>query len=184
MTFEVTPDGLIFAGLIFLLRVLNYAISTIRTVSIARQQRMISAFLAFLEALLFAVVIANVVKDLGNFINLMAYCLGAAAGGYVGMALEARFITSYLVMNIMAHDRGKELAEALRERGFGVTVISGEGRDGEVKMLRCVVINRDVPAVQALTRSFDSQAFIAIEEARAVQYGWMRTPSIPRRQGG
>ncbi|HEX2619553.1 MAG TPA: DUF5698 domain-containing protein [Phototrophicaceae bacterium] len=139
MVFEITLNGLLFAGLIFILRVLNYSISTIRTVAIARQERVTSSVLAFFEALLFAVVIANVVKDLTNFVNLMAYCLGAAAGGYVGMALEARFITSYLVLNIMAHDKGSELAQELRNRGFGVTVINGEGRDGEVTMLRCVV---------------------------------------------
>ncbi|HEX2619552.1 MAG TPA: hypothetical protein VHL11_05375 [Phototrophicaceae bacterium] len=46
-----------------------------------------------------------------------------------------------------------------------------------------MVINRDAPRVLDLTRTLDPEAFVAVEEARAVQYGWMRTSSLPRRQG-
>jgi uncharacterized protein YebE (UPF0316 family) len=180
----ITLDMLLFAALIFVLRVLNYSVSTVRTVAIARQQIWLSSLLAFVEAFLFAVVIANVVRDLNNIINLLAYCLGAAAGGYAGMALESRFITSYRVLNIIAHERGQELAWTLRDQGYGVTLIEGQGRDGIVNMLRCVVVNRDVPNVKRITNEIEPEAFIAVEEARAIERGWMHSPSISRRQGG
>lgn len=180
----ITPEALLIASGIFILRVLNYAITTIRTVAIARQQRVFSSVLAFVEALLFAVVIGSIVKDLENAINLMAYCLGAAVGGYLGMVLESRFITSYMTINIMAHDKGKAVAEALRAQGFGVTTITGEGRDGAVTMLRCVVMNRETGQVLAITREIDDKAFIAMEETRSIQHGWLRAPALYRRQGG
>lgn len=163
------------AGTIFVLRVLNYAISTVRMVAITRQQRLLSACLAFLEALIFAVTIAGIVNDLTNFYNLVAYCLGAAVGGYVGMWLEARFITSYMTVNVIAGDHGHEMAVALREKGYGVTETLGEGRNGKVTMLRSVVVNRDVPSVLKTVRQVDQNAFIAVEEAKAIQRGWMRT---------
>jgi uncharacterized protein YebE (UPF0316 family) len=179
----LTIEGLLFAGLIFVLRVLNYAISTVRMVAISRQQRWLSASLAFLEAMIFAVVIANIVNDLDNLVNLMAYCLGAAAGGWVGMALESRFITSYMTVNIITSNKGHDIAMALRDKGYGVTETVGEGRDGPVTMLRSIVVSRDVPNVLKVSRAIDNSAFIAVEEARAIQRGWLRS-GLHRRQNG
>ncbi|MBC8098432.1 MAG: DUF2179 domain-containing protein [Armatimonadetes bacterium] len=175
MTLVLTPEALMFAALIFVLRVLNYAISTVRTISIARQQRLLSSVLAFLEALVFALAIANVINDLDNVLNLLAYCLGAAAGGYVGMVLETRFITSYMIVNIIANNASGALVQTLRDGGFGVTEMSGQGRDGAVTLLRCVVVHRDVGKVLTLTHALDPKAFVAIEEARAVEQGWLRS---------
>jgi uncharacterized protein YebE (UPF0316 family) len=183
----VTPELLLAAGGIFLLRVLNYAISTIRMVAIARDRRRLASGLAFVEAFLFAVVIASVVKDISeNVVNLLAYCLGAAAGGYVGMAIESRYITSYMSVNIVAHERplGHNIALALRDRGFGVTETMGEGLSGAVTMVRTVVSKRDVQQVVHVSREIDPQAFIAVEEARTIHRGWLRDANLVRRQGG
>lgn len=175
----MTADGLLLALVIFWMRVANFAIGTIRMVAITRNMRWLSACLAFIEAFVFAVVIANVVNDLNNVVNLMAYCLGAAAGSYLGMVLEARFVTSYRIVNIITNENGHELAIALRERGYGVTESVGEGRDGMVTTLRSVVTNHQVPALLAYTRQLRPDVFVAIEEARSVQRGWLGTAGGP-----
>lgn len=181
----ITPELLLTAGSIFLLRVLNYAISTIRTVMIARGRRWMASALAFVEAFLFAVVIASIVTDIStNMLNLVAYCLGAAAGGWVGMAIESRYITSYLTINIIPHQKGKDaghaIAMALREAGYGVTETLGEGRDGPLTLVRCVVAKRDTATVMRITRGSDPQAFISIEEAHAIHSGWLKERNTPR----
>lgn len=167
-------DGIMLALVIFALRVFNNALGTVRVVFITRDQRLWAAVLAFIEALTFAVVISSVVKDLSNALNLFAYCLGFSVGGYVGMAIEARFITSYVIATIITHTHGRPIAAALRERGFGVTETVGEGRDGEVHMLRTVTSRRDVPDVLDIVRNIHHDAFVSVEEARAVQHGWLR----------
>lgn len=183
----ITLDAVGFAVVIFLLRVLNYAISTVRTVAIAKQQRIFSSMLAFVEALVFAVAIANVIGDLDNILNLGAYCLGASAGGYLGMVLEPRLIRSYVVVSIIAHDRVKEVAEALREKGHGVTELTGTGRDGTVQMLRSLISSRDVTEITRLARQIDPQAFITVEDTRSMEQGWLKTrrsTNPSRRLGG
>jgi uncharacterized protein YebE (UPF0316 family) len=171
----VTFEALLFAGVIFALRVLNYSVSTFRTVMITRGKKLISAVLAFVEAFIFAVVIANVVSDLQNAPNLIAYCMGAAVGGYIGMALEDRFITHYVTVNVITPNNGHDLAVALRDRGYGVTETVGEGHKGTVTMLRSVIDKKDVTEFLRVIRTLDSTAFVAVEEARAVQHGWLRS---------
>lgn len=174
MTIDFTLDALFFAVFIFVLRVMNYAIGTLRLVAIARGRKLLSAVLAFIEALVFAVVIAGVVSDLSNIVNLMAYCLGAAVGSYVGMVLDARMITSYMTLNIVSQKNGHDVALKLRALGHGVTETRGEGYAGEVTMLRSVIEKKDVPATLQNVREIDPNAFISIEEARAIHKGWLR----------
>lgn len=181
MYLELTAGGIAFALLIFGLRVFNYAISTIRLVLIARGQRFWSSIIAFMEALIFAAVIAQVVSDLTNIINLLAYCLGAAVGSYLGMWIEGRFVTSYSTVTIITHEKGSEIAELLRDNSFGVTVTKGEGRDGHVDIIRSSVVTRDLPSLVRLVHSIYEQAFIDVEAARNLYRGWL--PGGPPRRG-
>lgn len=172
----------LFAGLIFVLRVINYAISTIRLVFIARNRRFLAALLAFVEAFVFAVVMARIVSDLSNILNLFAYCLGASVGSYVGMAIEARFVTSYSTLTVITPAYGDEIACRLRECGYGVTVTQGAGRDGAVDILRSSVISRDIPAVVSTIRTIHPEAFIEVEQARTLMRGWLPNGNTALRQ--
>lgn len=169
----MTGEALSLALLIFILRVVNYAVGTMRLVVITRDQRLLAALLAALEALIFAVVIAGVINDLENVPNLVAYCAGAAVGSYMGMVLEARLVRSYMIINVFANVSGGEIAEALRSAGFGVTSTTGEGRTGAVTTLRSVIDKRDVKRMVSIIQSINPQAFIAAEEARGVSRGWL-----------
>ena len=174
MVIDFSRDTLLLAALLFGLRILNTAIGTVRLVVVTRQQRGLAAMLAFVEALLFAITISSIATNLTNLVMLFAYCGGFSVGNYVGMAIERRFITSFMTVNVITSDRGKEIAEALRAMGHAVTLTMGEGKDGEVMMLRSVVNNREVPKLLDVIRNTHSDAFVAVEEARAVHRGWIR----------
>lgn len=176
----MTFDGLLLALAIFLMRVLNYTVSTIRLVAITRQQRFLAAALAALEALIFAVVIANIVSDLSNFANLFAYCLGASVGSWTGMIIEARLITSYMIVNVVTNFKGHQIALALREAGFGVTESRAEGRDSIVTTLRSVINKREVLRLTRVVHEISPDAFITLEEARGVRRGWLTAGRGPR----
>lgn len=174
MTFDLSLNAILLALLIFVLRVFNNAIGTMRVVFITRDMRFWAAVLAFIEALTFAVVISSVVQDLSNFMNLMAYCLGFSVGGYVGMALESRFITSYAIVTVTAPTRGHDIAVTLREKGYGVTESIGEGRDGTVTLIQSVIARRDIQALLDCVHTIHNNVFVSISEVRALERGWLR----------
>lgn len=171
----MTPPEIALALAIFSMRILNYAVGTIRLVVITRGRRVLASMLASVEAFIFAVVIANVVSNLENIPNLVAYCAGAALGSYVGMVLESRLVKGYMIVNVITHRNGHDIAVTLRNAGFGVTESSGEGRDGAVVILRSVINRRDVRRLTELVQQVSPQAFVAIEEAHGVQHGWLDT---------
>lgn len=170
----MTEEALFTALLIFVLRVVNNAIGTVRLVTLARGMRWLTAILGFFEALIFAVTISGVVTDLTNILNLIAYCGGFSIGAWVGMSLEARFVTTFVIVNIFASKNGHEIALALRQNGYGVTEMVGEGHAGDVTMLRSVTSHRDVSRISAVVKQIAPESFVAVEQVRSIQGGWIR----------
>ncbi len=171
----LTADLLLGAVLIFLLRIVNAAIGTLYIIVTLRHQRILSAVLSFIIALLWAVLAAQVINDLSNIPYLLAYTAGFAVGGYVGMWLEHRLISSYVTCTVVTHDSGHELAVALREWGYGVTETRGEGLEGKVTMLYSVLKRQDLPALLDIAQEICPDAFVTVDELRAVQRGWIHT---------
>ncbi len=174
MELLLTQDTILLAATIFTLRVLNSAVGTVRLVVMSRGRFWLTAALGFFEAMIFAWVTANVIADLSNIVVLVSYCAGFSLGISVGMAIEARFVTSYVKVNIITRNGGHDMATQLREMGHGVTEIHGEGGTGEVTMLSSVVLRVHVPEVLKAVHKMQPQAFVTLEETRSMQYGWLR----------
>jgi uncharacterized protein YebE (UPF0316 family) len=170
----ITSEVLLLALFLFALRVINSAVGTLRLILMARGLRILTAILGFIEALIFAYVTTSVVTDFSNVPNLVAYCGGFSVGIWAGMAIEERFVTNYVKVNVIASLKGREIAVALREIGHGVTEVQGTGGKGEVIMLNSVVKRRDVPGLLQSVYGINPNAFVTLEETRGVQHGWMR----------
>jgi len=166
---------IITAFLIFFLRVLNNAVGTLRLIAIQENSRVLGFLLASVESLLFAFTAGLVITDLQNVPNLAAYVLGFSVGGYVGLAIEQRYLNVYHIVDIVAAEAtAHAIAELLRENGHGVTEMHGEGARGHVTQLRVVAHHTDVRAVLELARSVQENLFITVEESRLIRGGWLR----------
>ncbi len=162
------------ALLIFVLRIIGSAMTTLRTLLIIRGRRWTAALLAFLEALIFALTIGAVVQNLSNVWNLLAYCLGFSAGQFAGMWLEEKLALGYATLRVVSRARSRPLANAVREAGFGATEDRAEGRQGTVGVITITVHRKDVGTVNKIIEATDPKAFVTIEEARALRRGYLR----------
>jgi uncharacterized protein YebE (UPF0316 family) len=64
-----------------------------------------------------------------------------------------------------------EIAEALRERGYGVTEVPGYGRDGGVEIVHSVVQRQHLADVVKIVDQWDDKAFVTVEEPRILRGG-------------
>lgn len=162
--------------LIFVLRVLNNAVGTVRVVVMTSGNRVLGFALASLESLLFAYTAGTVLTDLNNVLNVGAYVIGFAAGGYVGLFIERHYLNIYNIVDIIADEiTAHNIAEQLREAGHGVTEMAGEGARGHVLQLRVVAHHTDVKNVIEIARSIKPTCFITVEESRFIRGGWIRS---------
>lgn len=163
----------IFLGalLIFILRIGDVSLATMRFLIIMRGSKTISWLLGFVQAIVFIVAITKVLTDLGNWANVLAYSAGFATGTVVGLWLEELVGLGYGHVRIISSRHGAALADALRAEGFGVTLVAGRGRDGTVDVLNTSVPRRQVARLRGIVTRLDPEAFITIEMVRPLARG-------------
>jgi uncharacterized protein YebE (UPF0316 family) len=161
------------ALLIFCLRIVDVSVGTLRVMYMVRGDRRKAVPLAFFESLIWVFAISRIMKEVDNFANMLSFAAGFAAGTMVGMTLE-RWIASGFVLVRVISDVGKEkLAGEVRGAGFGVTVVSGEGREGEQEILFIVAIRRRAQELLDLIRRVDDGAFVTVDPVTKAMGGYL-----------
>ncbi len=174
MELVLTPEAFLGAGMIFLLRVLDMTLDTLRVLVVMRGRKPIAWVLGFFQALIFVVAISSVLKDLTNILNIIGYAAGFATGNVVGMWIEERLAIGHTHMSIVSSRLGSAIAERIREEGFAVTEIPARGKDGMVTLLNLSVLRRYVAQVHQIVNQIDPTAFITAEDVRPVRRGFWR----------
>ncbi|HSF83264.1 MAG TPA: DUF5698 domain-containing protein [Anaerolineales bacterium] len=162
------------AGLIFLLRVSDMTLDTLRVLVVMRGKKSIAWVLGFFQASIFVLAISSVLRDLDNPINVIGYAAGFATGNVIGMMIEEKLAIGHIHISIVSPGRGTAVADHLRTQGYAVTEIPARGKDGMVTMLNCDVLRRHVDRVRKLVNDIDQDAFITAEDMRPVRRGFWR----------
>ena len=168
-------EALILKGLyIFVARVIIAALVSVRTILMTKNKKFFSSFIAFFESLLFIVVLGTVMNDLNNIWFVGAYAIGFSVGNYVGIIIEEKIALGELVLRIIVDQSEDKLVEELRENGFGVTVIKGEGRDGERYLLFISIKRRDINKIYEIIEKNRVSSFICTSDGRTNRGGVFR----------
>jgi uncharacterized protein YebE (UPF0316 family) len=162
------------AGLIFLLRLVNMSLDTLRVLMVTRGRKGLAWVFGFLQTVVFVIVFIYVIQDLNNWLNIVAYAAGFATGNVFGMWIEERIALGHVDLRIISPNWGAAIAERLREDGYAVTEIPARGRDGMVTLLNCSVRRKDLEMVEETIQEIDPKAFVTAEDVRPIQRGFWR----------
>lgn len=174
MEFIFTSEALVGALLIFMLRVGDMTLDTVRVLFVVRGKKKLAWVLGFFQAIIFVVAISQVLTNLTNILNVLGYASGFATGNVIGMLIEERLAIGHIHLTIVSPAHGTALAEKLRAQGFAVTEISGRGLNGMVALLHVDVMRRRIDEVETITLEEDPEAFITAEELRTIRRGFWR----------
>lgn len=169
-----SPQAWLSAGLIFILRLSDMSLDTLRVLYVMRGQKIITWLLGFCQAAIFVAAITTVLRDLSNPLNIIGYAAGFATGNVLGMVIEDWLAVGFIHIRIISSRRGAAIAERLREEGYGVTEIPARGKDGMVTVLNCSVKRKNVEKVRRMVNDVDNNAFITREDIRPVRRGFWR----------
>jgi uncharacterized protein YebE (UPF0316 family) len=92
-------------------------------------ERKLAALLGFIECFVWGFVISAVITSLSsNILLLFSYCIGYAAGLFLGSYIESRIALGTSSVQIMVDDEHIEIVEKyLKGKGYGFTVLDGHG---------------------------------------------------------
>lgn len=176
----LTGDILLGAILIFALRVVGIAISTLRVLAMMRGKRAAAFVAGFFEVLTYVIAIAEVVNNLDNIWNVLGYCLGFSVGTVAGMILDERTASGFINVRIISRYKAQSIVEEIHQAGYGATVGWGHGRGGTVGMIVAVVGRKDADRICAIAENVDANAFITIEDTRSVRRGYIQMNRLER----
>jgi uncharacterized protein YebE (UPF0316 family) len=156
---------------IFGARIVDVSLDTGRVLSAVRGNRAAAAVLGFFQALIWIIVVGNAIKHLDSVWHVLGYAAGFAAGTLIGITIEGALAYGLSTMRVVSQHSGVEIAEALRERGYGVTEIPGYGREGRVEIVNSVVQRQHLEEVMRIVEQLDPQAFVTVEEPKILRGG-------------
>tara|TARA_R110000868_G_scaffold26022_1_gene100790 strand:+ start:87 stop:608 length:522 start_codon:yes stop_codon:yes gene_type:complete len=145
---------------------MDVSLGTLRIVMVSRGFKYKAAFLGFFEVLIWAFVVAELLKNLDNWINYIAYAGGFSAGTFVGMYIESKVKVGTIIVRIITQNKREELVESLKEAGFTITSIDAEGGFGPVNVIFTVLKRRRWNEVVSIIEKNDPTAFYSSEDVK------------------
>ena len=152
--------------LIFFARILDVSIGTLRIVYVGKGRRTYASILGFFEVFTWLLAISQVLQNLNGFYSYFMYSAGFAAGTFVGMTLERRFVHGMSLIRIIVPREGTRLAETLKAGGHRITHVEAQGNKGPVEIIFSVVKRDRLNEILDVIRRDRPNAFYSIEDVR------------------
>lgn len=170
MDFEVLKVSLF----IFLIRVVGITVSSYRTILMIKGQKFLTFLTSFIETILYVYGLNLVLQRLDNFLNLSVYALGFAVGNYIGMILDEKVGIGYETFVVIPSVFNGGITNKLRDDGYIVTTVKGEGYRGEKDILYVTIKRKDINRFEKSIKEYDPQAFyFTLETKRARKFTYL-----------
>ena len=157
--------------LIFLARITDVSIGTIRIVMVAKGQKMIAPILGFFEVLIWLLAISKIMQNLDNWVCYVAYGAGFATGNYIGMIIEEKLAMGIIQLQIITRVDAQKLIEKLKSDGYGITHQEAHGAVEDVSIIYSIVKRTELPHVVDIIRTYNPNAFYSIADVKFVNKG-------------
>jgi len=157
--------------LIFLARITDVSINTIRIIYVLGGRRMTSTLLGFFESFIWLMAIRQIFEHLDNWICYIAYPGGFAMGILVGMMIEERIAYGKVIVRIITRKDVNELLTFLTDHNFRYTRVNSEGLDGQENLVFTVLPRENLETLLAKMKEIVPSAFYTVEKVNRAADG-------------
>jgi len=158
--------------LIFLARIADVSINTIRIIYVLGGRRWTATMLGFFESFIWLMAIRQIFEHLDNWLCYVAYPAGFASGIFVGMIIEERIAYGKVIIRIITRKEVKELIAYLNSKKFRYTHVNAEGPDGHENLVFTVLERERLEELLYKLKDILPTAFYTVEKVnRAAEVG-------------
>lgn len=165
---EDTFAFIILPILIFISRIGDVSIATIRVIFVLQGKKFMAPFLGFFESFIWLIAIGQIFKHIDNPISYVAYASGYAMGTYVGMWIEEKLALGSVVVRVITAKPAAELVEYLNGKKYRYSSIDAEGNEGKVNIIFTVVKREVLKELIPTIKRYNPKAFFTIEGVKKV----------------
>lgn len=152
--------------LIFLGKTTEMIINTIRIKVMSRGYKILGALFGMLEVTLWLVIVSTVVSNIQDDpIKAIFYVTGFGFGIYMGSLLEDKMaIGNIRVEIIVPKEDGEIIAKHLRDSGYAVTIIEGQGIDSVKDILILMSSRKTAIDIKNRVKEEYKNSFVSITD--------------------
>lgn len=172
---------------IFLGKIMEVTLGTLRFVLINRGERVIGACIALIEISLWLIIAGSVLADYkSDPIKMFAYAFAYALGNFMGSWLEEKLAFGLCSIQavVMSREKSDAICNELRKNGFGVTQLVTQGIDNSDRFLiMCTLRRKLAPEALAIIQQVEQSAVITVNDVKSQRGGYLgQVPSHRRRK--
>lgn len=159
---------------IFLARIVDVSLGTIRTILLSKEKTIEPVIIAFFEVIIWFIVAKEALNIADNTLLVaIFYAAGYATGTLIGSYLSKKFNKSIITVEVIVSDQKDRLLDALRAKGFRVNVISlkKDYNKEEKEMLSMQIKATNLKKVSSIVKSIDNNAYMVVRDTKVVSNG-------------
>ena len=149
--------------LIFLARLADVTVATVKLMFVVNNARKMAAVLGFFEALITIMALSRIIQDANNLPAFVMYAAGFAAGTYVGMWIESKMAYGNVVVRIISKHMPEELFQYLSQNKHNFSLVDGYDEFGNTRVLFTVCKRSHVHSLTAHLEEIAPQALYTVE---------------------
>ena len=153
--------------LIFISKIIENALATLRLIVVAGGKQILGAILQFCIALVWilvtGVVVTNITKDP---LKIVFFAFGSLVGSYIGSLIEEKLAMGYNLITCITDNNDNILYKTFERKGYNISKIKGEKNNQKKDILLITVSRKKKRHVLSIIKEFDKDATIISEMAK------------------
>ena len=158
-------------------KIIEVSISTLRAVMASKGEKLLSAAIGVVEFMVWLLITGLVLVGIQTDIFKML-CLSVAfgIGIYVGILLEEKLAVGISALNVIMPDEHQCIIalQSLRDAGYGVTVVEGQGLNAKRQILYIVLTRKAVKKAIKTIEECAPTAVILISDMSSMRGGFIQ----------
>lgn len=161
---------------IFIARVFDVSLGTVRTILTVKGKTLISGLIAFVEvSVWFAVVKEALNTSYQSLYIPIAYASGYATGTIIGTFISKKYIKTLVSVEVLTNKATKKNIEFLQKEGFSISKVQATHDSNNKSSILFITINsKYLDKLKNLITKIDEQAFIVINESKIIHNGLVK----------
>lgn len=152
---------------IFLAKIIENAIATLRLIVVSNGKKMLGAVLNFIISIIWLISTSLVVVDFKDPIKIIVFALGSFLGSFVGSLMEEKIaIGSNMLFTITSLDKTDLIKDELSNLKYNTYVLNSNDKN----ILIIMVLRKNRKQVLDIIKQIDNEAIIISETARELVF--------------
>ena len=158
--------------IIFVLKVIESFTSTISTILIIDERRIMGSILSFIQVIIWFIIIKIALEN-NTILIALVYALGYSIGSYLASFITTKYSKKKLLVQVITCK--EEVFEVLKEKGYSGSIVNSNGLYGSDNyIIYSFINNKRKKEIINIIKNIDHNAFITINQNKELINGYFK----------